>query len=73
MARLTRRAFLIAGAAATGGLLIGIGTGPARRFRPGDPALGVYDVLTGPPITHMSAAELIAQPGEIVQVLDLIS
>lgn len=33
MARLTRRAFLIAGAAATGGLLIGIGTGPGRRWR----------------------------------------
>lgn len=45
---------------------IGIGSGQTRRFRPGDPALGVYDVLTGPAVEQMSQAEGLARPGQIV-------
>ncbi|GAB4571522.1 MAG: adenylate/guanylate cyclase domain-containing protein [Anaerolineae bacterium] len=47
-------------------LKVGIGVGPTRRFLPGDPAHGVFDVLAGPAVTWMAQAEQLAQPGQIV-------
>ncbi len=47
-------------------LKIGLGTGLARRFLPGDPAMGVYDVLAGPAITRMTQAEKRAGPAQVV-------
>jgi class 3 adenylate cyclase/tetratricopeptide (TPR) repeat protein len=47
-------------------LKIGIGQGLTRRFTPGDPTLGMYDVLTGPAIDQMNRAEKLAHPGEII-------
>ena len=47
-------------------LKVGIGTGAAQRFRPGNPALGVYDVLAGPAIEQMAQAEGVAEPGQII-------
>lgn len=47
-------------------LKVGLGTGTARRFLPGDPALGIFDVLAGPAIARMAQAENLAEPGQIV-------
>ena len=47
-------------------LKVGVGVGETRRFCPGDPALGTFDVLAGPAITQMARAEQLAQPGQIV-------
>ncbi len=47
-------------------LKIGLGTGTARRFLPGDPAMGIFDVLAGPAVTRMTQAEKMAEPGQIV-------
>lgn len=47
-------------------LKVGIGLGETRRFSPGDPSLGVFDVLAGPAVTQMAQAEGMANPGQIV-------
>jgi len=47
-------------------LKIGVSSGMTRRFRPGDPALGVYEVLAGPPVEQMIDAEARAQPGQVI-------
>ncbi len=47
-------------------LKVGIGSGLGRRFLPGDPSMGVFDVLIGPAITRMAEAEGLAEPGRIV-------
>ncbi len=47
-------------------LKIGIGTGWTKRFNPGDPTQGIYDVLAGEAIIQMARAEQLAQPGQII-------
>ncbi|MBN2469299.1 MAG: tetratricopeptide repeat protein [Anaerolineae bacterium] len=47
-------------------LKVGIGLGETRRFCPGDPQLGIYDVLAGPAVDQMARAEQMAPPGQIV-------
>lgn len=47
-------------------LKVGLGLGETYRFMPGEPALGVFDVLAGSAVTQMSQAEGMAQPGQIV-------
>jgi class 3 adenylate cyclase/predicted ATPase len=45
---------------------IGIAVGPARRFRVGDPAIQVIDVLAGATLARMAAAQQIAKKREVV-------
>ncbi len=45
---------------------IGLGSGPTRRFNPGDVTCGAYDVLAGHAVAQMARAVRLAQPGQIV-------
>ncbi len=47
-------------------LKVAVASGPVRRFLVGDPALQVFDALTGAPVVRMATAEQLAQPGEVV-------
>ena len=47
-------------------LKISIGGGRAWRYLPGDPALGVFDVMAGPAFESMVQAEHVTGPGQIV-------
>jgi adenylate cyclase len=42
-----------------------VAAGPARRFRVGDPAIRVFDVLAGALMDHVAEAEELAHPGEV--------
>lgn len=47
-------------------LKVGVAAGPARRFLAGDPDSYVLEVLAGPTLDRMAAAEELARPGEVV-------
>lgn len=47
-------------------LKVAIGSGASRRFSPGDPAVGLYDVLAGPAVERMAHAAELAQADQIV-------
>lgn len=55
------------------GLKVSAALGPARRFLVGDPASYVLEVLAGPTLDRMAAAEDLARRGDIVVSAELLA
>lgn len=54
------------------GMKVAVASGPARRFRVGDPHIQYIDVLAGVTVDRMAAAERQAQRGEVVATAEAI-